>query len=219
MSFRGAITARCPEGCEESDYEVWSFIRGDLDEPLRESLMAGDINIVRCPECGNVFRPEATVVYYDPRAEVMAFIFPESYRSDEARWRAKMHEDFEQIRGALEADGPISEEPLMFFGAEELGKILQADDDLEDEVRVARYVCEGLGYRMRPVLRSFARGRSLPRMLPSREWKEGEPFSLKETLKALRALLGKNNRLSGYKRWLSELESAKEPPPAAAAKR
>ena len=213
MSFKGAVTARCPKGCEESDFDVWSFIRGDIDDDLRLSLLAGDLNLVRCLQCGEVFRPEATVLYCDVRAGVFACVFPESYQQEEPRWRAKMHGDFEQMRSALGAEMPLDEEPLVFFGAEGLRRILQADDDLEDEVQVARYFCERLGYRMRPVLRSFARARNLPRMLPSREWKEGAPFSLEETVKALETLLKENDALEGYKRWLAELGTAKEPPP------
>lgn len=215
MSFKGAVRARCPKGCEESDYEVWSFVRGDQDEDLRESALAGDLNLVRCAECAQVFFPEAPFVYYDLRAELIAFVFPESYRGDEVRWRAKMREDYEQMRASMGEELKSMGEPLVLFGLSELGALLRADDDLEDEVQVARYAAEKLGYRMRPVLRGHARARGLPRMLPSKEWKEGAPFELAALVKALKALLKSNDKLSGYQGWLKELEKAGVPPPPA----
>ncbi|HAH05229.1 MAG TPA: hypothetical protein DCM05_01690 [Elusimicrobia bacterium] len=213
MSFKGVVRAQCPKGCEESDYEVWSFVRGDQSEDLRLGVLAGDLNLARCAVCGQVFFPDCTLVYYDLRVALIAFVFPEAYRGDEVRWRAKMKEDYEQMRASLGKELQLLGEPLVCFGLSELSAVLRSDDDLEDEVLVARYAAEALGYRMRPVQRDFARARGLPRMLPSKEWKEGAPFDLPALLKALRALLKSNGKLKGYRSWLKELESAKTPPP------
>ncbi|MFA6091747.1 MAG: CpXC domain-containing protein [Elusimicrobiota bacterium] len=215
MSIKGVVHVRCPKGCDEADVELWSFIHGDRDEAIRESLLAGDLNIVRCEECGTFFFPECTVVYSDQRAELLAFVFPESYAADEVRWRAKMNEDFEIMQRAFGGRMPLAETPQLLFGMESLREILQSDDDLEDEVLVARHLLEKMGWKMRPVLRSFARERRLPRLLPSKSWKEGEPFDVSAVAKALKALIQENDRLEGYARWLKSLES-EVPPPAAA---
>src|SRR5262245_21543253 len=116
MSFLGKVQARCPKGCEPWDAEIWSFVNGGKDEPLRETLLAGDLNLVVCPECSTMFYPEATVIYYDAPAEILAFVLPEAYKSEEPRWRAKMEEDYSQMKKILGDDGAASLEPKIYFG-------------------------------------------------------------------------------------------------------
>ncbi|MFA6030693.1 MAG: CpXC domain-containing protein [Elusimicrobiota bacterium] len=214
MSLKGVVQAACPAGCAASEQEVWSFVRGDVDAELRETLLAGDLNLVRCPECSAIFYAEVPLVYMDSRAALVAFVFPESYRAEEGRWRLQMNEDYEKLRGVFGDALPIEDVPEIFFGMEPLREVLCADDALEDEVLVARHVAEGLGCRMRPVQRAYARTRGLPRVLPSRPWKPGEPFDREGTVAALRALLEANDRLENYRRWLAVVETEGVPPAA-----
>ena len=159
MSFRGKVRARCPNGCEPRDVEIWSFIDGGRDGPLRESLLAGDLNLVSCEECGGVFCPEATVVYYDAAAKLLAFVFPESYRSEETRWRKKMDEDYAQMQKIITGGGPAALEPRIFFGIDPLRQQLQVEEDLEAEVEIAELLSRDLKltlYSVQPVIRAVA---------------------------------------------------------------
>lgn len=209
MSFKGVVEAACP-GCKESEeIEVWSFVRGDMDPELRETLLVGELNLVICEHCGEPFLAEATVIYLDEDAGLLAFIFPEAYRGDEARWRSKMKEDFATLRSAL-PDLRLGE-PQILFGFEELRETLRADDAMADEVEVARFFEEKLGFAPLSVDRAFARARNLPWDLPLGR---GKPFTRENALEALRALLGANDKLEGYRRWIGYFESSKELPPA-----
>jgi hypothetical protein len=176
-----------------------------LDESLRESVLAGDFNLVRCPECEAVFYLETTIVYHDPPAGLTAFVFPESYAADEARWRGKMKEDHGRMTESL---GLILGEPVLLFGLEALRDLLSGEDGLEDEVRVAGHFCSRLGLAMRPVDRAFARERKLPRLVPFMPGKA----SAQSGLAALGLLLEADSALEGYRRWEGELRARGLPP-------
>lgn len=217
MAIKGMITAECPAGCEPVEAEVWSFVRGDVDEALRESLLAGDLNLLVCEDCGTVFMPKASVVYFDPEEDLLAFIFPESYRKEEARWREKMHVDFEEMKGVIGGSKPPSE-PIIYFGMEEAAQGMQAERDLEDEVRIAAALASELGLSIYPVDRSYARGRGLPRVLPCSAAPEGKDPTREDALKGLLVLLKANDRLAGFRRWLPHLGKVEGLPPRARGK-
>lgn len=208
----GAIETRCPKGCEPFQADAWSFVDGAKSEALREAVLAGELNLLACPECGALFFPDVTFVYQDAGRELLAFVFPEGYKAQEARWRAKMGEDFAAMRGVLSRDLPAGLEPHLFFGIEGLRALLAVEDDLEDEVRVMEYLARGLGLALYPVERAYARRRGLPRVLPARA-ASGKRFSREAALQGLKAVIKANDRLEGYRRWLERFESDGEPVP------
>src|ERR1700757_1522673 len=120
MSLKGRIEAKCPNGCEPFDAELYSFIRGDTDPDLRLALKARECNLLLCDECEKPFFPEEPYIYYEPRAELLAFGFPESFRPKEKFWREKMGADFEEMRKALGPAFPLTVEPVIFFGVDAL---------------------------------------------------------------------------------------------------
>ncbi len=214
MAIKGTVKAKCPAGCEPVEAEVWSFVRGDVDFALRESLLAGDLNLLTCEDCGKVFIPEASVVYFDPNAELLVFIFPESYREEEARWRKKMQTDYEQMKGVIGGGNPPGD-PILYFGMEEASRGMRAEEDLEDEVRVAAVLCSELDLSVYPVDRAYSRSRDLPRILPCSPAPGDRDLSREDALKGLMVLLKSNERLKGFRRWLSHLGESEGLPPRA----
>lgn len=210
MSFKGVVEGRCPKGCETEEVEAWSFVRGDANPELREVLLAGELNLVLCGNCGEPYYAEAVVIYLDEKAGLLAFIFPESYRSDETRWRGKMEEDFAQLRAAM-PDLQVAR-PRVYFGFEEIRRDLQADDDMGDEVEVAHFFDEKLGLEIHAVDRAFARERNLPWEVPLGR---GKAFTRENALEAVSSLLKVNDSLQGYGRWKSFLEGAEKLPVSA----
>src|SRR5271170_1359995 len=108
MSFKGAVEAQCPNGCESFTAEIWSFIRGDAQPELRLLVMFRECNLLLCPECNKPFFPDAPYIYFDPTAELLAFVFPESYRDKEKYWRDKMAGDFTVVSDKLGAVLPAA---------------------------------------------------------------------------------------------------------------
>lgn len=204
MSLKGQIQAQCPKSeCDSFDTEVWSFVRGDQDETLREAMLAGELNLLVCPECQGLFRADSTVVYCDPKSDLLAFVFPKSFEAEQDKWRAKMQEDFVQMRKMLSDDMPLKSEPLMYFGMEDFIAFLQEEQDIDDEVRIAQFMIPELGLLARPVNGAFARINKLPRILPA---VKKTAAARQAAIEGLKILLNANDRLGGYRRWLDYLQ-------------
>lgn len=210
MSFKATVDAQCPTGCALIETQVWSFVRGDQDENLRDRLLVGELNLALCGECGTHFTPDATVVYLDPRAELLAFSFPKSFEPEVEKWRAKMADDYRQMREAFDDELPIDLEPTCLFGLDTLSELLRQDDSLENEVLVAGHYCSELSLDVFVVDRAFARARALPRIIPLAG---GKKFTRESALRGVEALLAANDRLVSFKGWLDYLASSESDPP------
>ncbi|MFA6317693.1 MAG: CpXC domain-containing protein [Elusimicrobiota bacterium] len=201
MSFMGAIDARCPGGCPSFETEVWSFIRGDTSPALREAILARECNLLLCPTCDKPFYAEAPYVYFDPGVELLAFVFPESFRKKRAFWLAKMRVDFQQMRGAMGAVLPKGLEPEVFFGVEGLAELLEADDLRGVETEVMEAVAKDLGLGLYRVSPAFARRQGLPSSLPCAD----KVARLQAVLEGLKKLLEANGALPSFRACLKKL--------------
>ena len=206
MSFKGVIEARCPKGCEPFETEVWSFIHGARSPELREAAAAGECNLLLCPQCGGVFFAQAPFVYFEPEAEILAFIFPESYRGEEPRWSRKMHEDFLAFKQAMGKQMPIATEPEIFFGPKGLSELLKSEDSRAEEREVMERVAEGLGLSIFRLSPRLARRRGIPASLPYK----GKEATRAHLIAGLERLLEANDRLSSYQACLKSLRKGKD---------
>ncbi len=206
MSFKGVIEARCPKGCEPFETEVWSFIHGGRSPELREAAAAGECNLLLCPECGGAFFAQAPFVYFEPEAEILAFIFPESYRGEESRWRRKMVEDFLAFKRVLGKQTPLGMEPEVFFGPEGLAELLKSEDFRAEEREVMERVADGLGLSIFRLSPRLARSRGIPSSLPYK----GEGATRVHLIAGLERLLAANDRLCAYQACLQSLHAAKD---------
>jgi hypothetical protein len=219
MSFKGQIEARCPKGCEPFETEVWSFIRGDTSPELRDAVLWRECNLLLCPQCGAAFFPEASYVYFEPEAELLAFVFPESYRAKEEYWRGKMHEDFVTMKRSIGGDLDLVSEPEIFFGQSDIAEALESEDFRGEEREVMEAVAGELGLPLYRVSASHARRAGVPRALPYAAGKGAAPTRA-AVVAGLEKLLAANDRLAEYRSYLERLR--KDPseglPPAAATK-
>ncbi len=206
MSFKGVIEARCPKGCEPFETEVWSFIQGTQNPELREEVAAAECNLLLCPECGEAFFAEAAFVYFEPEAEVLAFVFPESFRSEEDRWRRKMADDFLALQQAMGKKMPINTEPAIFFGPESLAEFLRGEDFRTEEREVMECVAVGLGLSIFRLSPNLARHQGVPASLPYK----GTSATRAALIAGLEQLLAANDRLSAYQACLEKLRAAKD---------
>ena len=213
MSFQGAIEVQCPSGCEAFTAEVWSYIRGDDDSALRMAVLARECNLLLCSQCGIPFFPEASYVYAEPKFELLAFVFPESYREREGYWREKMAEDFRAMRSALGEKMPIDLVPDVFFGPEGLAELLEREDLRGAEQAVLEHYARDLGLELYRVGSRWTRERGLPRAWPY----AGARPTRDALIVGLEKALAANDRLSACARALEALRApgATVPPSAA----
>ncbi|HAM35523.1 MAG TPA: hypothetical protein DEB40_01820 [Elusimicrobia bacterium] len=215
MSFRGVVEARCPKGCEAFEAEVWSFIHGRNSPELRELAVAKECNLLLCPACGAPFFAEAPYIYFEPEAEILAFVFPESFQGQEPRWRRKMNEDFAALKRVLGEKMPFDMEPEVFFGPEGLSELLSGEDFRSEEREVMECVAKELGLSLFHVSPRFARLHVVPSTLPYSP-AQNEGVTRQNLIAGLEKLLAANDRLEAYQACLASLRSGADQglPPA-----
>jgi hypothetical protein len=204
MSFKGVIEARCPAGCEPFETEIWSMIHGGNSPELREAAAAKECNLLLCPTCGVPFFAQEPYVYFEPAADILAFVFPESYRAEEERWRKKMQEDYAALKQAMHGQLPIDLEPVLFFGPDGLAELLEAETYRAEEREVMECWAKELGlsiYKVRPAL---ARKQGIPESLPYVPPPSGS-VTRANVILGLERLLAANDRLTAYQKCLETL--------------
>ena len=211
MSIKGVIETSCPKGCEPFDAEFWSFIHGGKSPELRELVAARECNLVVCPGCQGVFFVPAPYIYFEPAEDILAFVFPESFRAEEARWREKMHADFLELRKVLGDKMPLDMEPELYFGIDGIADLLNAETYRAEEREVMEAVAAELGlpiYRVHP---GFSRRRGIPASLPFAP-ANGEGVTRANLIAGLEKLLAANDRLTAYADCLAALRAAADSP-------
>ncbi len=214
MSFMGEIETRCPHGCDPFSTPVWSFVNAVKTPELRDTIKALELNLLLCPGCDKAFAPEATWIYYEPALEILAFVFPESFKADEPKWRSKMEEDYAVLRESLGGDLPVSTPPEIFFGQQGLADLLEFEDFRGDERDVMAHYAEDLGLSLYKASPAWAREHGAPNVLPYK----GKIATRESVLAGIQDLLVANDRLTAwadYRQALAAEPAAPLPPPAA----
>jgi hypothetical protein len=212
MSFQGEIEARCSACSEVFETPVWSFVHGGTDVSLRDQIKARELNLLLCAHCGAAFMPEVSWIYYEPDAELMAFVFPESWSAEQSKWREKMRADFAQMKGTLGGKLPVDYDPEIFFGQDGLGALLEREDWRIDERDVMAEYAKELGLSVYRASPRWAREQGAPSEFPYK----GKPA--RETLIAgIRTMLAANDRLTAWSDFLAKFEKDRVAalPPAA----
>ena len=84
-SLQNEAAAHCPNECDPFDVTYWSLVRADENPDLKAAILGGELNLVRCPECGTYFHHDGEIIYFDAPAELLVFVFsPKEYPSKEA---------------------------------------------------------------------------------------------------------------------------------------
>lgn len=215
MSFQGTIEANCPNCTDGFDAPIWSFVHGGKDLVLRDQAKAMECNLLLCPSCGAAFLPEAPWIYYEPADEILAFVFPLTFKAEEAKWREKMSADFAAMRGALGDHLPVGHEPEVFFGPEGLAQLLELEDWRRDERDVMAFFAKDLRLSIYKASPAWAREHGAPSWLPF----TGKAATRDSVIAGIKKIVESNDRLTAWSDYLKELE--KDPsaglPPAALA--
>ena len=213
MSFQGTIEANCPSCTDGFEAPIWSFVHGGKDALLRDQAKAMECNLLLCPSCGAAFVPEAAWIYYEPEDEILAFVFPLSYKAEEVKWRDKMKADFAAMREALGDNLPVGHEPEVFFGPEGLAKLLELEDWRRDERDVMMFFAKDLKLGIYNASPAWAREHGAPSWLPF----AGKTATRESVIAGLRTIVEANDRLTPWSDYLAKLEKdpASTLPPAA----
>jgi hypothetical protein len=206
MSISNLEEIKCPCG-EVFEAELLSAISVSDNPELKEALISGEINIVCCPACGEMFHAERFILYHDSKNELIAFVYPTSFQSQAAQCRKKMQSEFKAAVENFEDKNKIAYEPLLFFGIEELAMLLKAEQELEDEESVLAYTAPEIGLSLVKISSSFARKLNIPKVFPVLK---GEKKISESSITALKMLAKHNPNLLHYVKLSERLSKNKD---------
>lgn len=207
MSFSKLEEIKCQCG-EVFEAELWNAINVVEDPELKDALLAGEINIVCCPACGQILYAEHFILYHDPRHELIAFVYPLSFADRKEHWERKMREDFEQATKDLLAEEVITYEPVLLFGLDALYDIVRTEEEDLDEIAILEYCAKDLGLSLIHLKPSLSRPLHIPMVIPRKHIKGAMPRE--EILAGLDVLLEYNERLTCFDRLRHLIEHNKD---------
>jgi len=204
MSMRKIERVRCPCG-NEFEAELWNAINVTEDPELKELVIASDVNVVCCPECGTMFYAEHFLLYQDSANEILAFVYPSEFEKDASHWHKKMNTDFNQAMSALASDARIEYQPLLLFGLHTLVDLIRRDEDENDEVAILSHVHNDIGVHLIHLYPSRTRARQLVKILP---YVPSAGSALRaQVLAGLEKLIAYNSHLVRYKENLAMIKA------------
>lgn len=178
MSLTSLKKVKCICG-EVTEVDLWSSVNAQQNPELKELLIAGELNVIKCEKCGTMFYAEQFILYLDPLSELLAFVYPSEFRKDRQQWQSSMMDDFNRLKEDTKMKDEINYMPVILFGLDELIELLHREELLLDEIEVLKNVKDNLNLKLMKISPSNARIKHLPCLLPYIENKNGQ---LKERL-------------------------------------
>jgi hypothetical protein len=204
MSISNLEEITCPCG-EVFEAELLSAISVNDNPELKDALIAGEINLVSCPKCGQMFYAERFILYHDSENELIAFVYPLSFQEQAAQCKEKMRQEFSKALDNFEEGEKkkINYEPLLIFGIEDLVLLLKAEQELEDEEMILTHLAASISVDTLKFSPATARKFSIPRILPVSKKIQGDDSA--SITEALKILLKRNPNLTNYSKLLEKL--------------
>lgn len=206
MTIANLEEVECPQG-HFFEAELLSAISVYDNPELKEALIAGEINLVSCPECGEMFYAERFILYHDSNNEFIAFVYPLSFQGQAAQCKEKMKEEFKLALESFEEKQKINYEPLLLFGIEDLVLLLRREQDMEDEESILKYIATKLSLDTIKITPSLARKLGVPKLIPV---SKGEKhFEASTMVAGLQTLVKHNPNLRHYTELLEKVSKNK----------
>lgn len=206
MATKGVFRVECPHCGESFDADFWTVVRGDRDHDVKELILSGEFDLLVCPKCEEMLQHEEPFLYIDPPKDLLAFVMPESYEAEKAKWIARMNADYEPVKASLFASQGLTGEPLYLFGLGQLTAKLENDRDREEETEVLEFMAREDGLNLLPVYPGAARELDLPFKLPM----PAGLLSRAAGLKAAEGLFARNDALPRLKKLIEALKAGKD---------
>jgi predicted RNA-binding Zn-ribbon protein involved in translation (DUF1610 family) len=83
MSVKEPVEAKCPACGDETQVTVWRSINVQQDPEAKELLLAGNVNVFRCPKCGYESLLDIDLLYHDMEEKFCVQYYPYERLSDD----------------------------------------------------------------------------------------------------------------------------------------
>ena len=201
MSTFNELDVSCPHCGEEFRGIVWTAIHATQDPELKDILLGGELNILMCPKCSHAFYKDHFVLYQDPAAELVAYIYPPAQSAEEEFLRVTMINNFKEAQAAYPAKDRKNYDPILVFGLKTFVEMMQAEEARAVQSQVAEAVCKEKGIPYVVLRPSEARQLETVRVIPGSQRKK------EEILKGIKEVLKINPALDRYAKLAAGLSS------------
>ena len=195
MTISNLEEIKCPKS-HTFQTQLLSAISVSDNYELKEALIAGEINLVTCPECGQMFYAECFILYHDSQNELISFVYPRSFQEQATQCVAKMKKEFKLALENFNDKNKITYEPVLLFGIEDLVSLLRREQDIEDEEAILTHLASNLKLNIVKIAPSIARKLAIPKLMPF--YKNSQNFSEKSLILGLEGLIRHNPNLEHY---------------------
>jgi hypothetical protein len=185
--------------------EVWSVINVKLDPELKDLLLGGELNMAECEACHKMFYAEYFLLYHDPDAELMAFVYPLVNELQRDEMEKKTQENFATSQALADDADRLNYAPLTLFGLDALLRLVEQEDEEVLQAEIAAHLAKEKNLSVVPLRRSVARAHQMPPLLLGKT--EGNGVSASSAVAALETLLSVNDRLSVYRALLDRVKA------------
>jgi hypothetical protein len=193
------VKCRCGEIFEA---ELVSAISASDDPELKEYLLDGSVNLVKCPNCSDIFYVERFILYSDTVNELIAFVYPLDCQNEAATYKKKMDEDFSKAKASFGDEFAGDYEPILIFGIKDLIEMLKARQDVQDEEMILGYIHKSLNIDIFKIRPSIARKFNTLSIMPIEKGVKKDPSAI---ISALQVLTSYNPNLISYVNLLEKL--------------
>jgi hypothetical protein len=103
MSTGGKTDIKC--GCGNT-FEGWLWQSANVtaSPELKQQVLRGEMNVVRCPSCGKRFHVEAPFLYHDIEAREWIWVYPRDYEQQTGKVHARVREMWEEVKSKVPSD-------------------------------------------------------------------------------------------------------------------
>lgn len=195
------IICECGETFET---ELWKAVSVSDDPELKDLIMSGQFNVVKCPKCKRMFYWEQFFVYQDIQNEFIAYVYPKQYETQAARYRHSMLEEFKKVAENMKEVIKIDFDPLLYFGIEDLISTIKNEDYIKDEIDVLSFVAKRIELDLIRIKPSKARNLCIVNTIPKNKKSAGD--IKKDIVSGLELLLKYHPNLSEYEKLLARIK-------------
>jgi len=166
VSTFNEIDVACEECAEEYKGIVWTAVHAQQDPELKDILLGGELNILVCPKCSHASYQDHFVLYQDPAAELMAYIYPPDQADEKDFLRQSMLRSFHEAQQVYPPKERKDYEPILIFGLETFVEMMHQEDSRAMQSQIAEAVCRERKIPYLLLRPSRARSQGLLRVLP-----------------------------------------------------
>jgi hypothetical protein len=142
MSTYNEIDIPCENCGEEFKGVVWTAVHATEDPVLKDILFGGELNLLMCPKCAHVAYQESFVLYQDPKAELIAYIYPPSQKAEEDFLSKTMLLNFHEAQKLYRPEERKNYEPILIFGLATFVEMMREEESRAEQSQIAEAICK-----------------------------------------------------------------------------